>query len=124
VQRACVRQDNAMLWIGSGYPRGNVEVPRDYARGNEGLDRRTKVPQRHKRRRSKHPQLSYLFYSGQLPFATAMANRAGGIVNTVGVEGAVTVKRHRAYWVERGAPQGDAMLNVEAFRWCEREQLD
>jgi hypothetical protein len=52
---------------------------------------------------------NYLFYSGQLPFATAMANRAGGIVNTVGVEGAVTAKRHRAYWVERGVPQGDAM---------------
>ena len=27
---------------------------------------------------------NYLFYSGQLPFATSVVNRAGGIVNTVG----------------------------------------
>jgi hypothetical protein len=53
---------------------------------------------------------NYFFCSGQLPFATAIVNRAGGIVNTVGVEGAVTAKRYRAYWVERSVPQGDAML--------------
>jgi hypothetical protein len=52
---------------------------------------------------------NYLFYSKQLPFATAMANRAGSIVNTAGVEGAVLVKRHRAAGVAKGLESGDAM---------------
>jgi hypothetical protein len=52
---------------------------------------------------------NYLFYSKQLPFATAMANRAGSIVNTAGVEGAVLVKRHRAAGVAKGMESGAAM---------------
>jgi hypothetical protein len=37
---------------------------------------------------------NYLFYSGQLPFASAIPNREGGIVNTAGVEGSLTRKAH------------------------------
>jgi hypothetical protein len=37
---------------------------------------------------------NYLFYSGQLPFATAIRNRSGGTVNTVGVPGARTYHQH------------------------------
>jgi hypothetical protein len=37
---------------------------------------------------------NYLFYSGQLPFANAIPHRSGGIVNTVGVDGARTWKQH------------------------------
>ena len=43
---------------------------------------------------------NYLFYSGQLPYATSIPNRGGGIVNTAGFEGAVLAKRHFAYWKE------------------------
>jgi hypothetical protein len=39
---------------------------------------------------------NYLFYSGQLPFASAIPNREGGIVNTVGVEGSLVRKAHEA----------------------------
>ena len=38
---------------------------------------------------------NYLYYSGQLPFATAWKNRAGGIVNTIGVPGAKYQKQHQ-----------------------------
>eukprot|EP00538_Stauroneis_constricta_P004784 CAMPEP_0119547858 /NCGR_PEP_ID=MMETSP1352-20130426/1892_1 /TAXON_ID=265584 /ORGANISM="Stauroneis constricta, Strain CCMP1120" /LENGTH=442 /DNA_ID=CAMNT_0007592919 /DNA_START=325 /DNA_END=1650 /DNA_ORIENTATION=- len=37
---------------------------------------------------------NYLFYSGQLPFATAIPNRRGGIVNTIGVEGSNLRQEH------------------------------
>jgi hypothetical protein len=37
---------------------------------------------------------NFLFYSGQLPFASAIPNRAGGIVNTAGYEGAQIQKYH------------------------------
>jgi hypothetical protein len=37
---------------------------------------------------------NYLFYSGQLPFATSVVNRAGGIVNTVGHHGSQIVNAH------------------------------
>jgi hypothetical protein len=56
---------------------------------------------------------NYLFYSGQLPFATAIANRAGGIVNTVGVEGAVLFRAHEQYWK---GPQGGLTNNREINR--------
>lgn len=45
---------------------------------------------------------NYLFYSGQLPFAEAIPNRHGGIVNTVGVEGSKVFKAH----IARGMAQG------------------
>lgn len=37
---------------------------------------------------------NHLYYSGQLPFATAMVNRGGGIVHTVGKEGAMIWNEH------------------------------
>ena len=37
---------------------------------------------------------NYLFYSSQLPFATAIANGEGGIVNTIGYEGSEIMKQH------------------------------
>lgn len=37
---------------------------------------------------------NYLFYSSQLPFATSIANREGGIVNTIGYEGSEIMKQH------------------------------
>jgi hypothetical protein len=37
---------------------------------------------------------NHLFYSGQLPFATAFANREGGIVNTVGRGGSFLNQAH------------------------------
>ena len=37
---------------------------------------------------------NYLFYSGQLPFATSIANREGGIVNTIGNEASKIAKAH------------------------------
>lgn len=37
---------------------------------------------------------NYLYYSGQLPFATSWPNRAGGIVNTIGVVGAKMHRNH------------------------------
>jgi hypothetical protein len=44
---------------------------------------------------------NYLFYSGQLPFATSILNRAGGIVNTVGVEGAKIFNAHKKAMEEK-----------------------
>jgi len=38
----------------------------------------------------------YLYYSGQLPFATAWPNRGGGIVNTVGVQASEIFQAHEA----------------------------
>jgi hypothetical protein len=53
---------------------------------------------------------NHLFYSGQLPFATANENRRGGIVNTAGFEGAQLVKQHSATMRARhGITHGDAM---------------
>lgn len=37
---------------------------------------------------------NYLYYSGQLPFAKAVQNREGGIVNTAGVDGSIVRKAH------------------------------
>jgi len=37
---------------------------------------------------------NHLFYSGQLPFATSIPNRVGGIVNTIGHQAAQIVKAH------------------------------
>jgi hypothetical protein len=41
---------------------------------------------------------NYLYYSGQLPFATSMANRAGGIVNTVGHVASQLANAHFVHW--------------------------
>jgi hypothetical protein len=41
---------------------------------------------------------NYLYYSGQLPFATSIANRAGGIVNTVGHVASQLANAHFAHW--------------------------
>jgi hypothetical protein len=62
---------------------------------------------------------NYLFYHNK-PFATAMANRAGSIVNTVGFEvpSLSTAQGRRS---GQGLEGGDAM---EALRWREGEQLD
>lgn len=65
---------------------------------------------------------NYLFYSGQLPFATAMPNRAGGIVHTVGVQGALMVKQHQAQMLKQhGLEQGEAMWKpfdgAQGNRW-------
>lgn len=48
---------------------------------------------------------NYLYYSGQLPFATSIRNRAGGIVNTVGVEGARVFKAHKQNVIVKGIPE-------------------
>ena len=50
---------------------------------------------------------NYLYYTGQLPFATAIPNRHG-IVNTVGVEGAKVFKAKRQHYMDQGMPQGQA----------------
>ena len=50
---------------------------------------------------------NYLYYTGQLPFATAIPNRYG-IVNTVGVEGSKIFKEKRKRYMDAGMPQGDA----------------
>jgi len=69
---------------------------------------------------------NHLYYSGQLPFATAVVNRMGGIVNTVGVEGAILAKQHRQvmmdrYNIEQGAamwkPFDGSNINEGGSRW-------
>ena len=52
---------------------------------------------------------NYLFYSGQLPFATAVPNREGGIVNTVGVTGTNTFKKHIADGMAEGLTRDQGM---------------
>jgi len=56
---------------------------------------------------------NYLYYSGQLPFATAIPNRSGrgSVVNTVGVEGAIIARRHRERLMRppHNMTHGDAM---------------
>jgi len=53
---------------------------------------------------------NYLFYTGQLPFATAIPNRQGGIVNTPGVEGSELVEKHAAAKMEKhGLNRSEAM---------------
>ena len=53
---------------------------------------------------------NYLYYTGQLPFARAIPNRSGGIVNTAGKEGAMINKQHAAQMLkEKGLERGDAM---------------
>lgn len=37
---------------------------------------------------------NHLFYSGQLPFATSIVNRAGGIVNTIGHHASLLYQAH------------------------------
>ena len=50
---------------------------------------------------------NYLYYSGQLPFAKAIPNRAGGIVNTAGVQGSKTFKQHIADGMAKGLSRDD-----------------
>jgi hypothetical protein len=44
---------------------------------------------------------NYLYYSGQLPFATAIPNREGGIVHTAGVDGSIIRKAHEKEIMEQ-----------------------
>jgi hypothetical protein len=69
---------------------------------------------------------NWLFYTGQLPFATSIYNRAGGIVNTVGVEGAILAKEHREFMMKRyNISHGDAMWKpfrgASGKRWIGEE---
>lgn len=50
---------------------------------------------------------NYLYYTGQLPFASAIPNRQG-IVNTVGVEGSIVFKAKRQKFMDAGMDQGEA----------------
>ena len=65
---------------------------------------------------------NHLYYSGQLPFATAFPNRGGGIVNTAGYEGAILSARHRENMIIRfNQTKGEAMWNpfegASGTRW-------
>jgi len=51
---------------------------------------------------------NYLFYSGQLPFATSIVNRAGGIVNTVGKRAATIWKQNVATQQSKGISKREA----------------
>jgi hypothetical protein len=54
---------------------------------------------------------NYLYYSGQLPFATSVVNRMGGIVNTIGHHAAQVKKRHVAKVMEeKGITSREAHL--------------
>lgn len=69
---------------------------------------------------------NYLFYSGQIPFATAWANRAGGIVNTVGVEGSNVFNSHRAKMMKQfNLPEGPAGMKpypgADGKRWIGKQ---
>ena len=65
---------------------------------------------------------NYLFYSGQLPFATAQENWVDGIVNTVGYIGQGIVKEH-VDWVRQvsDVPREDAPMvpfdGANGTRW-------
>jgi len=69
---------------------------------------------------------NYLYYTGQLPFATAWPQRGGGIVNTVGVEGAQIAKRHREYQMQtfnlsHGAAMWRPFWGASGQRWIGKE---
>ena len=51
---------------------------------------------------------NYLFYTGQLPFATAIPNRVG-IVNTPGVEGSILYENWRKTSISQGLSQDAAI---------------
>lgn len=51
---------------------------------------------------------NYLYYSGQLSFATVVPNRVGGVVNTVGVLGTQYVKQHRKQLLAQGMTKEQA----------------
>ena len=55
---------------------------------------------------------NYLYYSGQLPFATSVVNRAGGIVNTVGFEGSFTRRKHLNIKEKLGISKADGMFLI------------
>jgi hypothetical protein len=64
---------------------------------------------------------NYLFYSGQLPFATAIENRVG-IVHTVGVEAAKLSEAHRKKMMDRYGLNGGYAIclpfeGAEGTRW-------
>jgi hypothetical protein len=62
---------------------------------------------------------NYLFYSGQLPFATSIPNRAGGIVNTVGVEGAKIFNAHKKAMQEQGREDGTCTSSLKVFNYVD-----
>jgi hypothetical protein len=64
---------------------------------------------------------NHLFYSGQLPFATAVANRRNGIVNTVGVEGSIVFKKHRADMLKVGQEPDHPYPGAAGDRWIGEE---
>jgi hypothetical protein len=51
---------------------------------------------------------NYLFYTGKLPFATAMPNRMG-TVNTVGVQGSMIFNAHKKTWKDQNFTQDKAV---------------
>jgi hypothetical protein len=61
-------------------------------------------------------------YSGQLPFATVVANRRNGIVNTVGIEGSKTFKKHKAAMIKIGKQPGNPYPGVDGKnRWIGKD---
>jgi hypothetical protein len=65
---------------------------------------------------------NYLFYSGQLPFATRIPNLSGGIVNTVGVVGSEIARKHREDLMENqnmshGAAMWQPFAGAKGKRW-------
>ena len=60
---------------------------------------------------------NYLFYSGQLPFATAIPNRHGGIVNTVGVEGSNIFNAHKAQMKSLGKDPSSPYQGAKGKNW-------
>jgi hypothetical protein len=69
---------------------------------------------------------NYLYYSGQLPFATAIANRAGGIVNTVGVEAANIARAHQERLkkdenLDEDAAMAKPFSGADGPRWLGKE---
>lgn len=70
---------------------------------------------------------NYLFYTGQLPYATAIPHRSG-IVHTVGIEGSNLYQDHVAYWKTKGKDQGYA--NSQPYQtatdktWIQSELVD
>ena len=63
---------------------------------------------------------NHLYYSGQLPFAKSWANRAGGLVNTVGVEGANIWKAHGKGTPSYPGAQGSQWIGPE-FNLVDRQ---
>lgn len=72
---------------------------------------------------------NFLYYSGQLPFATAVPMlTGGGIVNTVGVRGSIILQEHademkRLYNYEKRQAMAQPFQGATGKRWCGKYEV-